>query len=258
MKKTIYLTVMGMLATASTFTSCLKDSCDDAPYVICPINQPNALVTVKPNEDNTAFRMQLTDDVVLWPVNMRKSPFGAKEVRAFVNLRQPTEKELGEGGIIADIPNVYVNWIDSIVTKPAVENLLGDEENRQKYGTDPIEIVDDWMTVAEDGYLTLRVRTRISGHKKHIVNLVHRSDVNTPYYFTLYHNAQGDTYGEVGDAVVAFKLPDMGPANGEREQMLTLEWQSYTGTKTVRFRFRASNTNTTNEELPSMSNQCFE
>lgn len=256
MKKTIYLTALSLLTTAFTFTSCLKDSCDDAPYVICPVDCPNALVTVKPNEDNTAFRMQLTDDVALWPVNMRKSPFGTKEVRAFVNFRSPTERELGEGGMIGGIPNVYVNWIDSIVTKPAVENLLGGEDNRQKYGTDPIEIVDDWMTVLEDGYLTLRVRTRLNGHQKHIVNLVHRCDVNTPYYFTFYHNAQGDTDGEVADAVVAFKLPDMGPT-GEREEMLTLEWLSYTGKKTAQFKFRTGN-HPTSAELPSMSNRSFE
>ena len=271
MKKSIYLLALGLLTTTFMFTSCCDDCCDDGPYLaICPVEHPNALVTVKPNADNTEFRMQLTDDIVLWPVNMRRSPFGTKEVRALVNYRQPTEKEMMEGGILADMRCVYVNWIDSILTKPVVVNFASGEENKKKYGSDPIEVVDDWVTVAEDGYLTLRLRTRMSGKKKHIVNLVHRTDVNTPNYFTLYHNAQGDVNGQIVDGLVAFNLsteltkldmvldnPDdaVAEANGG-VTTLTLEWQSYTGTKTAQFKIRSGSAST--EELDGLSNRCFE
>ena len=252
MKQTIYLMALGLLATTLTLTSCLNDSCDDPYYVVCPNDRPNALVTVKPNADNTAFWMQLTDDIVLWP-----------------NYRKPTEEELEKGGIFGGISCVYVNWIDSILTKPVVVNLASDEENRQKYGSDPLEIVDDWVTVAEDGYLTLRIRTRLGGHQKHIVNLVHRTDVNTPYYFTLYHNAQGDTNGQMGDALVAFNISteltkldtvlnpgDDAPEGNGNVETLTLEWQSYTGTKTARFKFRSGNASP--EKLEGLVNRCFE
>lgn len=269
MKKTFYLLALGLLATTFTLTSCLNDDCDDDPYyVICPIDRPNALVTVKPNADNTEFRMQLTDEIVLWPVNMRQSPFGTKEVRALLNYRNPTEKEMKDGGFAPDVPCVYVNWIDSILTKPVIVSFSSAEENQQKYGSDPLEIVDDWMTVAEDGYLTLRIRTRLGGHQKHIVNLVHRTDVNTPNYFTLYHNAQGDTNGQMEDALVAFNLSnvltrldtvlnpgDTAPEGNGVMETLTLEWQSYTGTKTARFKFRSGNPST--EELNGLVNRCF-
>ncbi len=268
MKKTFYLLALGLLATTFTLTSCLNDDCDDPYYVICPIDRPNALVTVKPNADNTEFRMQLTDDIVLWPVNMRQSPFGTKEVRALLNYRNPTEKEMKDGGFASDMPCVYVNWIDSILTKPVIVSFSSAEENQQKYGSDPLEIVDDWMTVAEDGYLTLRIRTRLGGHQKHIVNLVHRTDVNTPNYFTLYHNAQGDTNGQMEDALVAFNLStvltrldtvlnpgDTAPEGNGVMETLTLEWQSYTGTKTARFKFRSGNPST--EELNGLVNRCF-
>lgn len=269
MKKTFYLLALGLLATTFTLTSCLNDDCDDDPYyVICPIDRPNALVTVKPNADNTEFRMQLTDDIVLWPVNMRQSPFGTKEVRALLNYRNPTEKEMKDGGFAPDVPCVYVNWIDSILTKPVIVSFSNAEENQQKYGSDPLEIVDDWVTVDEDGYLTLRIRTRLGGHQKHIVNLVHRTDVNTPNYFTLYHNAQGDTNGQMGDALVAFNLSnvltrpdtvlnpgDTAPEGNGVMETLTLEWQSYTGTKTARFKFRSGNPST--EELNGLVNRCF-
>ena len=134
---------------------------------------------------------------------------------------------------------MYVNWIDSILTKPMIEGFGSAEENLQKYGSDPLEIIDDWVTLVEDGYLTLRIRTRWGGNVKHIVNLVHRTDVNTPNYFTLYHNAKGDVNGRVGDAIVAFKLADWITAeNHSGIETLTLEWQSYSGTKTAQFKFR--------------------
>lgn len=269
MKKTIYLLALGLLASTFTLTSCLNDDCDDPYHVICPIDRPNALVTVKPNADNTEFRMQLTNDIVVWPVNMRRSPFGTKEVRALVNYRNPTEREMKEGGFAPDMPCVYVNWIDSILTKPMVVSFATAEENQQIYGSDPLEIVDDWVTVAEDGYLTLRIRTRLGGYQKHIVNLVLRTDVNTPYYFTLYHNAQGDTNGQMGDALVAFNLSsvlagldtelnpgDAAPEGNGKVETLTLEWQSFTGTKTARFKFRSGNDST--EKLEGLVNRCFE
>ena len=270
MKQNIYLLALGLLATTFTLTSCLNDGCDDDPYyVICPVDRPNALVTVKPNADNTEVRMQLTDDIVIWPVNMRRSPFGTKEVRALLNYRNATEKEMKDAGFAPDMSCVYVNWIDSILTKPVVVNFASAEENRQKYGSDPLEIVDDWVTVAEDGYLTLRIRTRLGGNQKHIVNLVHRTDVNTPYYFTLYHNAQGDINGQMGDALVAFNLSteltkldtvlnpgEAAPEGNGNVETLTLEWQSYTGTKTARFKFRSGKPST--EDFNGLVNRCFE
>jgi hypothetical protein len=245
----LYLLMMGlgMMVVSLSFQSCLDDDeCTSSPYVICPIEYPNALVTVKPNADNTAFRMQLTDSTQLWPVNMRQSPFGNKEVRALVNYRKPTKEELEKGGIYADMECVFVNWIDSILTKPTVESYGNAEENLQKYGSDPLEIIDDWVTVAEDGYLTLRFRTRWGGNVKHVVNLVHRTDVNTPNYYTFYHDAKGDTNGQIGDALVAFKLPDSSiPENHSEMETLTLEWKSYSGTKTARFKFRPRGTEST-------------
>ena len=234
-----------LMAPILFLQSCLSDDDYDDDYLaICPIDQPNALVTVKPNADNTGFIMQLNDSTTLWPVNLRQSPFGTKEVRALVNYRQATPSDIEKGSATSGMPCVFVNWIDSILTKPVVEGMYSAEENLQIYGDDPLEIVDDWTTVAEDGYLTLRFRTRWGGKAEHRVNLVHRTDVNTPYYFTLYHDAQGDTEGQTGDALVAFKLADWMMAPSDQDYAtLTLEWKSYSGTKTAQFKFRQNKGN---------------
>ena len=125
--------VVGVMAATCFmgFQSCLDDD-DDYPYSKV---LPNALVTVKP-----------------LPVNMTSSPFGQKEVRALVNFDETNESS----GIYSKAVNI--NWIDSILTKPIAPDL-GVTSNDSIYGSDPVEIVNDWVTIAEDGYLTLRFRT---------------------------------------------------------------------------------------------------
>ena len=52
-----------------------------------------------------------------------------------------------------------------------------------------------------------------------------------------HHDANGDWYGETGDALVAFRLADL-PDTAGQEVDLTLEWQSFTGVKTAKFKYR--------------------
>ena len=140
------LASVAVIASVMIFQSCLDD--DDNGYY--RYAQPNALVTVKPLADNSFF-MQLDDSTTLLPVNMKNSPYGEKEVRALVNFEQVNESS-GEYD-----KAVHINWIDSILTKPIAADL-GDE-NDEVYGTDPVDMINDWVTIAEDGYLTLRFRT---------------------------------------------------------------------------------------------------
>lgn len=223
-KKKLLLTVLGLMVSSMAFQACSLD--DDNDYDMA---YPSALVTVKPNADNSQFYMQLDDSTTLIPTNLKASPFGKKEVRALVNYYRSNE----DAGHYSHA--VYVNWIDSILTK-TLAPCYDEEENKAKYGDDALEIVDDWVTVAEDGYLTLRFRTRWGGGS-HVINLVKRVDINTPNYFALYHNAKGDKDGRIGDALVAFRLPEDMVANNH-EIELTLEWKSYSGKKTAKFKMR--------------------
>ena len=187
----------------------------------------NAMVTVKPNADNTEVTLQLDDYTVIHPDNLQKSPFGTKEVRARACLDYKNDDQ-----------HVDVVWLDSVLTKRLTKNLGNEEENRKAYGNDPINILNDWITVAEDGYLTLHLATVFGNGSQHKLNLVHRDDVNTPYYFTLYHDAQGDFTGLEQDGIVAFKLYDL-PALQEIDQPvhITLEWNTRLGTQSAKFKY---------------------
>ena len=139
----ISILTMGLIVALMSFMSCNDDcSWDD-------VRRPTALVTVYPNGAE-GFTMQLDDKTVLVPTNLKASPFGEKTVRALVNY----EDETATNG---SYRNVKINWIDSIRTKNPVMTL-GDDDLKV-YGNDPVEIMRDWVTVAEDGFLTLRLRT---------------------------------------------------------------------------------------------------
>ena len=111
--------VFRWLAIAAAVLSVAACKLDDDSFDPSIMN-PSALVTVKTDADNSSFWMQLDDNTVLHAVNLKKSPFGAKEVRALVNYRRPTAEEFRQGGLQDDANNVYVNWIDSILTKKAI------------------------------------------------------------------------------------------------------------------------------------------
>ena len=204
-------------------SAALFQSCDDDDDV--DLRLPTAIVTVCPEEDGS-FVMNLDNETVLQPTNMNKSPFGKKEVRALVNY---TETEASEGKSV--LRNVQINWIDSIRTKAPV---MTTENNDEAFGKDPIDIIADWVTVAEDGYITLRVRT-IWGNNRvpHVINLVTGVNPSDPYEMELRHDAKGDVNGYMGDALIAFNLnalPDF-----KDTVKIKLKWQSFSGEQSTEF-----------------------
>lgn len=208
-----------LMAMAALFTSC---NVDDDNYESTYL--PTALVTVKPTADS--FILQLDDSTRLLPANMSKSPFGDKEVRALVNYKIGEKK--------SDMQSVHINWIDSIRTKMTVPSL-GDKNN-ETYGNDPVDIMKDWVTVAEDGYLTLRLRTLWgNSNKVHHINLLTGTNPKNPYELELRHNANGDTPMQTGDALIAFNLRDVMADAKTDKVKFTLRWNSFSGMKTLEF-----------------------
>lgn len=215
--------IVGTMLVSPMFQSCLDDDKDSVSVLY-----PNALVTVKNADDNSVF-LQFDSKTTLFPSNMKQSPFGKKEVRALVNF---TVLEKNESKYDRA---VHVNWIDSILTKNTVPSQ--GEENAAKYGSDPVEVVKDWVTIAEDGYLTLRFNT-LWGNRNvtHFVNLVAGVNPDNPYELEFRHNANGDTAGKRGDALVAFSLKDLPDTKGQTVK-LKLVWESFSGKKSAEFDF---------------------
>lgn len=212
---------MVAMMAAMSLQSCLDDD-DNNGYT----RFPNALVTLKTNVADGKFYLQLDDSTTVIPSNIRTAPYGGKELRALANLS--IDKNQSEKHTLT----AYVNWMDTIRTKPMAPDMGA--ENAKTYGEDPLELVRDWTTIVEDGYLTLRFRTYYGNGKTHTLNLV---KTDKPYEVMLYHDAKGDTGGQIRDGLIAFRLSDLPDTEG-KEEYLTLKWKSFSGEKQVKFKYR--------------------
>lgn len=223
-----------MAFAAILFSGALSlQSCDDDDndnYVICPAFAPNALVTFKTDPANGQVYMQLNDSVTLVDKDYKQWPFDAKdkkEVRALVSVLFDDKNDTG---LQRDVHLVTV--FDTIRTKmmsPIVDNM------EKTYGDDPVEILDSWKTVCEDGYLTLHFRTLFGGMKIHTLRLVRQADGT----LRLYHDANGDAKGAVSDGIIAFRLNDVPkPEDGGKYENITLKWNSFSGEKSHTFKYK--------------------
>ncbi|MDD7028178.1 MAG: NigD-like protein [Prevotellaceae bacterium] len=227
--KTLML-LMVVALTAVSLQSCDDDDDDNYPGFNL------ATVTLKaPTVDGGKWFMQLDDSTALEATNIASHPYGNKELRAYIRYNDikdmtnaPTSRST-----IKKMYSVNVLTIDTILTKkmdPMVDNMA------EVYGNDPVEVIDSWETVAEDGYLNIRFRTRWGNNIKHRVTLVHRTDVNNPYTVEFIHNAHGDINGHVADGMVAFRLDDCFN-KGDEPIEITLKWKSYSGEETAKFKY---------------------
>lgn len=221
------------MAVAMLMAAPMFQSCDDDDNTDYSLIYPSAIVTVKniPGSDGVYF--QEDANTTLYPVNITKSPYDGKVVRALVNYTDVNADAHGY------TKAVKVNWLDSILTKNTVPTL-GAEENKAKYGDDPVEIFNDWCTVCEDGYLTLRFLTRWgSNGVAHSVNLITGVNPENPYEVHFAHNQFNDYVHYDRDAIVAFDLSALPDTKGETVK-LKLTWDSFSGAKSTEFDYCTS------------------
>ncbi len=212
-----------MAASLAALSSCLKNEADHDDSTLFA----NAIVTVKPLAEG-GFYMQLDEETTLFPANAVKSPYD-EEQRAFVNF-SPSDADAGEYDMA-----VYVNWFRDILTKDMVQAASGTDLD-EEYGTDPVNIMDSWMTAVEDGYFTIHFETYSDGTGiKHKVNLV-QPDPEKPFELEFRHDASGDVNGDVVWSVAAFRLSDLNLENGKKVT-ITLKWDSFTGKRSHDFEY---------------------
>ena len=214
------------IALVALLTVCGFSACNSEDgYRIGDI-YPMALVTVKPYADMSGCYLQLDNHTTLYPTNVKGLPYGTHPVRAIIEY-------LGTDDDPKDCDRaVKVVKMNDILTKQLVQNgYLTQEE----LGNDPLEIVKDWVTLVEDGFLTLRFSTVTNGiGKTHVFNLVKGVNPDNPYELHLRHNANNDVTGNMVDGLVAFDLSSL-PSSLNPAQTIKLVWNSFSGEKSVEF-----------------------
>jgi hypothetical protein len=229
MKKYINkLLLVPLIAAVPLFaSSCLSDDDDYDIYYDPAIGPYNAIVTVKIASDGSNY-FQLTDSTVVIPTNMSEEI--DEETRALCYL------DYEEDFSAKDTLSASVKSFKKVLTKSAV--LQDSDEGKGAItNQDPVEILSDWTTVCEDGYLTLHFAAQWgNAGSSHIMNLVKIYD--NPLTFRFCHDKNGDYGTEWGNGIVAFSIRDLLPDDG-KDGTFTLQWLSYEGEKDVTFKYLA-------------------
>ena len=210
MKNWTKFIALSMFVVALGLTSC---SDDGSPQQYYP-----AVVTCKTDQATKHAYLQVTKNETFYPENVSDQLFGGKEVRAYSYVKVDNKKKTPGYTYTGTIAA-----IDSIRTKEVVTKTAGFDP--KKYGEDPIDVVNDWTSIAEDGYLTLRVRSLWNMAPIHYVNLIWDPEKATE--FELLHDACGDTQGVPRDGLIAFRLPQL-PLGAKH---ITVHWKSLDGTQ---------------------------
>lgn len=203
-----------LLALPTFFTACNDDDDSVRGRVY------DAIVTVLPGENGVWFAVN--DSVVVTPSNITKPIYGNREVRALTRFMVPSSS-----AGLTDGQAVEVLAIDSILTKPATQWT---ETVDKELGNDPVAIGKDWLTVAEDGYLTLHIYVRTNqASAPHYLHLLKGRDPQKPYELELRHTANGSLGSMSVGGYVAFDIKDILPIGIDKTVNLTVRYRDFNG-----------------------------
>lgn len=90
--------------------------------------------------------------------------------------------------------------------------------------SDPVDIIEDWMSGMEDGYLTIHYRIRAGGQVKHSFSLWY--DTADPHSVRIIHDACSDQGTDLTEGIICFPL-DFLPQDGLRS--ITVSFKSLQG-----------------------------
>ncbi|MGN0213909.1 MAG: hypothetical protein ACI4AH_03765 [Muribaculaceae bacterium] len=208
------LTAIAFMACATAFVSCDDDDDNDLKDTYY------AIVTLKTDNSGLTY-FQVDKNTIAVPTNINGNMYNGKEVRALTQFRlnyvEQANNDLAGTGIKKW--NVTVAWVDSILTKPTVASL-GLDTDKLTYGDDPVQVSNDWTTVAEDGYVTIHFLAHWGTYGiAHRINLVSGVNPDDPFEFRLCHDKMGDTGTYLAYGMAAFNIKDIIEREGEPEKI---------------------------------------
>lgn len=165
-----------------------------------------AIVTVKQSATGRIF-FQLDDDYRLFPENYTE-PF-TRQCRIICGI------SVREGTNVCSL-----DWMDYLQE--------GTVQNTPAEIGDGVDILDDWMTSVEDGYLTLHYSTYWGQVSPHTLLLVSGENPDDPYEVRLVHLRNGDEARTQADALIYFDLASLPPTGGNGHTF-TLNWKDGAG-----------------------------
>lgn len=235
--KTLRLFVLsiGIVITTLTFNSCL----DDDDY-----NNGNQWLTVATVESksnsNSAHYFRLDDGVKLLPATGNYTGHNLEDGhRVLLNYTV-----ISDSDDASDTHYVRVNDLSVVLTKDIAENKS--EENDSIYGTDPVNIQKMWIG---GGYLNILFETQYGNFVKHFINLIPKTDAESPYVYEFRHNRHKDPANFWSNGVVCFNFSEIDTEG--QTITITILVNTYNGEKEYTFEYNSDKKDTPQEPIPS-------
>ena len=191
-----------------------------------------AVVTLKKDAEGLYFQMD--DQVTAEPLNRSAILFDG-ETRCMISYRQV----IGQ----ATSPRTWrivLDWMEPLETF-GLEEITQTSYEASIPEEDPVDLhPDSWMTVLEDGYLTLHYTVMSGGEKAHRFRLLYGGNPADPFELRLVHDRCGDPASYPEEGIVAFRLSGLPDTEGVSVP-LTLKYKPLNGTSseaTARFDYR--------------------
>ncbi len=183
-----------------------------------------AIVTVKQDDSGTLF-FQLDEDTRVYPVNYTEPFTGLKRIVCSLTLT-PGET------------SCQVNWFDELEKGALKMGAADGKPDSQRYAG--VDILQDWMTGVEDGFLTLHyVAWWGEGTTAHELFLLSQLNPENPYELTLLHNDGGDEALRQADSIIYFDINSLPSTEGDYVT-LTLNWTKLDGeAASQQYRFKS-------------------
>ena len=147
--------------------------------------------------------------------------------RVFLQYRYIVAPTVAVADFCADA--ILVEWASPLDVGAVAEKPY--DRNAKSGGDDPVDIITDWMTSLEDGFLTLHYSIPTSGSVKHDFS-IHPGKAENEWL--LVHDAHGDTKGSLTEGIVCFDVS---------------KWLPDTQGKTVKLHLDYTDLNHTNKRL---------
>lgn len=216
-----------LMAVPVLFTACNDDDGDYTPPRVY-----NALVTVVSGSEGNF--LVVNDSLTVKPTNAVGAIYKKPEVRALAKFAVPGSNCNSVQNVdyaLADGREVQILSLDSIRTKPSTQ---WNETLDKQLGGAPIDINKSWMTVAEDGYLTLHYTIMLGTQgNPHSLHLLKGGNPANPYELQLRHTDRGDYGSRYTQGLVAFDIMDILPGGTDKKLTLTVRYKGFDGKEKI-------------------------
>ena len=219
-------TILSVLLGLALLSSCAKEAAESiwengSNGGLGETQDFTAIVTVHKSPTDTVY-FQVDDTTRLFPYNFQRDYNKMERIVCGITVSSSKVPNYGY--------HTFVQWYDQL-DKGTFSNTKPSGAN------DGLDIISDWMTSCEDGFLTLHYSTRWGlASVPHTFTLVAGQNPSDPYEVLLVQDANGDEKKQTADSVVYFDINSL-PDTGDTYKTLTLMWTD-SGGKTAEKEFR--------------------